>query len=98
MTRMGLKAPSIITFTLSIILVVIAAGSKYAQAHVPMVNGNEIPMLIFAHLLLALGCVLDRLSCRPAGAGTGQFYGGVISCVHLSRGHARSGRECPTRA
>lgn len=58
---MGLKAPGIITFTLSIILVVIAAGSKYAQAHVPMVNGNEVPMLILAHLLLALGCVLRRL-------------------------------------
>lgn len=58
---MGLKAPSIVTFTLSIILVVIAAGSKYAQAHLPLVNGNEIPMLIFAHLVLALGCVMRRL-------------------------------------
>lgn len=55
---MGLKAPSILTFTLSVILVVIAAGSKYAQAHVPLVNGNEFPLLMLAHLILLLGCVL----------------------------------------
>ena len=55
---MGLKSPGILTFTLSIILVVIAAGSKYAQAHVPLVNGNEFPLLLLAHMVLVVGCVL----------------------------------------
>ena len=46
------------TFTLSIILVVIAAGSKWAQAHVPIVNGNEFMLVLFAHLVLVVGCVV----------------------------------------
>ena len=58
---MGLKSPGILTFTLSIILVVIAAGSKYAQAHVPLVNGNEFPLLLLAHMVLVVGCVLRGL-------------------------------------
>ncbi len=58
---MGLKAPGILTFTLSIILVVIAAGSKYAQAHLPLINGNEFPLLILAHLVLVLGCMMRGL-------------------------------------
>ena len=55
---MGLKAPGILTFTISIILVVIAAGSKYAQAHVPLVNGREFVLVILAHLVLVVGCVV----------------------------------------
>ncbi len=58
---MGLKAPGILTFTLSIILVVIAAGSKYAQAHLPLINGNEFPLLILAHRVLVLGCMMRGL-------------------------------------
>lgn len=58
---MGLKAPSILTFMLSVILVVIAAVSKYAQAHLPLVNGNEFPLIVLAHLLLVLGCVMRGL-------------------------------------
>lgn len=58
---MGLKAPGILTFTLSIVLVVIATGSKYAQAHLPLVNGNEFPLLILAHLVLVVGCILRGL-------------------------------------
>jgi hypothetical protein len=58
---MGLKAPSILTFTLSVVLVVIAAGSKYAQARVPLINGNEFALLIIAYLLLVLGCITRRL-------------------------------------
>jgi hypothetical protein len=58
---MGLKAPGILTFTLSIILVVIAAGSKYAQAHVPIVNGNEFALVVLAHLVLVIGCVVRGL-------------------------------------
>ena len=45
---MGLKPPGILTFTISIVLVVIAAGSKYAQAHIPMVNGREFALVVLA--------------------------------------------------
>lgn len=55
---MGLKAPGILTFTLSIILLVIAAGSKYAQAHIPVVNGREFAMVVLAHMVLLIGCVV----------------------------------------
>ena len=58
---MGLKAPGILTFTLSIVLVVIAAGSKYAQAHLPLVNGNEFMLILLAHLVLVFGCILRGL-------------------------------------
>jgi hypothetical protein len=58
---MGLKAPGILTFTASIILVVIAAGSKYAQAHIPLVNGNEFALVMIAFLVLVGGCVMRRM-------------------------------------
>jgi hypothetical protein len=58
---MVLKAPGILTFMLSVVLVVIAAGSKYAQAHVPIVNGNEFPLVVLAHLVLVVGCVVRGL-------------------------------------
>lgn len=58
---MGLKAPGILTFTLSIVLVVVAAGSKYAQAHLPLINGHEFELLLIAHLILVFGCIMRGL-------------------------------------
>jgi hypothetical protein len=58
---MGLKPPGILTFTVSVVLVVCAAGSKYAQANIPLINGNEFPMMILAWLVLVLGCTMSRL-------------------------------------
>ncbi|MDX2159438.1 MAG: hypothetical protein SFW09_23270 [Hyphomicrobiaceae bacterium] len=58
---MGLKAPGILTFTFSVILVVCAAGSKYAQANIPLINSNEFPILMLAWLVLVLGCMMSRL-------------------------------------
>lgn len=57
----GLKAPGILTFVLSIILVVIAVGSKYAQAHLPFVNGNEFALVVVAHVVLVIGCIVRGL-------------------------------------
>ncbi|MEZ5853583.1 MAG: hypothetical protein R3D67_02120 [Hyphomicrobiaceae bacterium] len=58
---MGLKAPGIVTFTLSIVIVVIATISKYAQANLPWINGHEFVLLMCAFLLLAFGCILRRM-------------------------------------
>ena len=58
---MGLKAPGILTFTLSIVIVVVATISKYAQANLPWINGHEFVLLMVAYLMLAFGCVIRRL-------------------------------------
>ena len=58
---MGLKPPGILTFTVAIILVVIAAASRWAQAHIPIVNGHEFQLALLAFVVLALGCVLRGL-------------------------------------
>jgi hypothetical protein len=58
---MGLKAPGILTFTFSIVLLVIAAGSRYAGATVPFVNGREFGITVLAHLVLVVGCIVRGL-------------------------------------
>lgn len=58
---MGLKAPGILTFTSSIVLLVIAAVSKYAQAHIPLVNGREFALVVLAQLVLVVGCMVRGL-------------------------------------
>jgi hypothetical protein len=45
----------------SVVLVVVAAGSKYAHASVPFVNGNEFGILLLAHLVLVIGCIVRGL-------------------------------------
>ena len=55
---MALKAPGIITFMLSVILVVCVLVVKYFGAVIPMLNGHEFWALLTAHLILVLGCLL----------------------------------------
>ena len=58
---MGLKAPGILTFMGSVILVVIAIIAKFFGASIPMINGNEFYVLLLAHVILVLGCILRGL-------------------------------------
>jgi hypothetical protein len=58
---MGLKAPGILTFTLSVVLLVIAGISKYANAQLPVVDGHEFGLLLVAQLILILGCIMRGL-------------------------------------
>lgn len=58
---MTLKAPGIITYILSIILVVFVLSAKFFGASIPFVNGHEFWMLFFAHLMLMLGCLMRGL-------------------------------------
>lgn len=58
---MTLKAPGILTFMLSIILVVCAVIAKFFAAAIPLVTGNEFWVLLLAHLLLVSGCILRGL-------------------------------------
>ncbi len=55
--HVGLKAPSIITFLLSIILTVTVLIMKFFSANIPFLNGNEFWALLAAQLLLILGCL-----------------------------------------
>ena len=58
---MGLKAPGILSFTSSIVLVVIAAVSKFANASIPLVTGHEFGLVFLAYLVLVVGCVVRGL-------------------------------------
>ena len=58
---MTLKAPGILTFMLSIILVVCAVIAKLFEASIPLVTGNEFWVLLLAHILLVSGCILRGL-------------------------------------
>ena len=55
---MGLKAPSIITFMLSVILAVIVLMSTFFGAEIPGLKGNELWALLVSYLILMLGCLL----------------------------------------
>jgi hypothetical protein len=58
---MGLKAPSIITFMLSVILTVIVLTSMFFGAEVPGLKGNESWVLLGSYAILMLGCMVRGL-------------------------------------
>lgn len=55
---MGLKAPSIITFMLSVILTVVVLMSKFFGEEIPMLTGNESWAMLVAYTILMLGCMV----------------------------------------
>ncbi|MFX8312603.1 hypothetical protein ABTL57_19285, partial [Acinetobacter baumannii] len=58
---MTLKAPGILTFVISIVLVVCVLMIKFFGASVPMLNGHEFWGLLIAHLILVLGCLVRSI-------------------------------------
>lgn len=58
---MGLKAPNIITFLVSIILVVAVLMIKFAGANVPVIKDHEFWALLVAYGLLAGGSLTRHL-------------------------------------
>lgn len=56
-SHMGLKAPGILTFMLSVILTVVVLIMKFFQAQIPGLNGHELWVLLVAQLILVLGCI-----------------------------------------
>jgi hypothetical protein len=58
---MSLKAPGIVTFMLSIIIMVCAIVVRFFDAQIPFIRGNEFFALFFAYLVLVLGCLMRRL-------------------------------------
>ena len=57
----GLKAPGIITFMLSVILAVIVLVSTFFGAEIPGLKGNEFWALLVSYTILMLGCLLRGL-------------------------------------
>jgi hypothetical protein len=60
-TIMVLKAPGIITFILSIVLMVCVLVVKFFGAQIPLIQGNEFWFLLLAQLILMLGCIMRGL-------------------------------------
>jgi hypothetical protein len=58
---MALKAPGILTFIFSIILVVAVLMIKFFGASVPLLNGHEFWGLLVAHAMLISGCLLRSM-------------------------------------
>ena len=58
---MSLKAPGILTFMLSVILVVCVLIAKFFGGTIPFITGNEFWVLLLAHVVLVFGCMLRGL-------------------------------------
>ncbi|MCB1546604.1 MAG: hypothetical protein KDJ41_01965 [Hyphomicrobiaceae bacterium] len=58
---MGLKAPSILVFLLSVVIAVCALVAFLFKAQIPLITGREFLTLFFAYLLLLLGTVMRGL-------------------------------------
>lgn len=58
---MGLKPPGIITFLLTVVLTVTVLITKFFNAEIPLLQGNEFWVLLTAHVILMLGCLMRAL-------------------------------------
>ncbi len=58
---MGLKAPGILTFMISVILMVCVLVVKFFGAEIPLLKGNEFWALLLAHLILVVGCLVSGI-------------------------------------
>ena len=58
---MALTAPGILTFLISVVLVVAVLMIKFFGASVPGLTGHEFWGLLAAHIILAMGCLMRAL-------------------------------------
>lgn len=58
---MGLKAPGIITFLVTIILTVTALIMTFFDAKIPFLENREFGVLVVAHFILIFGCLMRGL-------------------------------------
>lgn len=58
---MGLSAPGIITFMLSVIITVCALVAKFYGAQIPLIQGHEFWALLIAQVVLTLGCLIRSI-------------------------------------
>ena len=62
-TKMGLKAPGIMIFLLSIIAALAVVFAHSFSATIPMMNteGHQFYGLLVAYIILVLGCIVPNL-------------------------------------
>ncbi len=58
---MGLKAPGILTFMLSVILTVLALVTFFFGANIPYITGQEFWVLLVSQVILIFGCIMRGL-------------------------------------
>jgi hypothetical protein len=58
---MGLKAPGILTFMVSVVLTVVVLIMKFFGAQIPFLMGNEFWALLLAQVILVFGCIMRGL-------------------------------------
>ncbi len=59
---MGLKAPGLLTFLISFIVMMAVLFAKFFGAKIPFLNENtEFAGLLVAYMILALGCLMRSL-------------------------------------
>lgn len=58
---MGLKAPGILTFMLSVIITVVVLVVTFFGADIPLLKGNEFWALLSAQIILVFGCIMRGL-------------------------------------
>ncbi len=58
---MGLKAPGILTFMLSVIITVVVLVVTFFGADIPLLKGNEFWALLVAQIILVMGCIMRGL-------------------------------------
>lgn len=58
---MGLKAPGIITFMVSVVVALSALMTYFFNADVPMLKGNELWAILSSYAILMLGCMVRGL-------------------------------------
>lgn len=59
--NVGLKAPGIITFMISVILAVVVLVSTFFKADIPGLSGNEFWALLISYTILMFGCLMRGL-------------------------------------
>ena len=61
--RMGLKAPGMLTFLVSLVIMLAVLGAKYFGASIPGLTHDttQFAGLLGAYVLLMLGCLLAKL-------------------------------------
>ena len=62
-SRMGLKAPGLLTFLLSFVIMLAVLAAKYFHATIPGLTHDvsQFTGLLIAYVVLALGCLLRAL-------------------------------------
>jgi hypothetical protein len=58
---MGLKAPGILTFMVSVVLTVVVLIMTFFGAQIPYLVGHEFWVLLVAQVILILGCIMRGL-------------------------------------